>query len=84
MTDRYHFLTSEEVADFNKDAGLPKLTPSEYPGRDPIYVGGIEMLHSLHCLNTVRKHLDPDFHMKGGLMSLDRDLHLGINPPHPC
>ncbi|KIW98973.1 uncharacterized protein Z519_00636 [Cladophialophora bantiana CBS 173.52] len=28
------------------------------------YVGGLDILHTLHCVNTLRQHLDLDYYMK--------------------
>lgn len=58
---RYVNFRDEEVKWMNRDSGVPDLTftnmtiPKQLvPG---IY-GGPDMLHSLHCVNGLRKHLD--------------------------
>ena len=62
---RYIKLTNEEVEILNKDTAVPDLQP--FSQRLPnikqagVY-GGIDMMHSLHCVNAVRKHLDLEYY----------------------
>lgn len=61
---RYVRFTDEEVLWLNSDSTLPSLTPitTEQTRRinETGYYGGPDMLHSLHCVNSIRKHLDYD------------------------
>ncbi|KAL7910457.1 hypothetical protein GGI35DRAFT_367654 [Trichoderma velutinum] len=60
LDGRYFRLTEDEVKSLNEDRKLPSLSAMIKKG-ESFYFGGIDMLHSLHCLNEIRKHLDPDF-----------------------
>ncbi|KAK5744232.1 hypothetical protein LTR17_002262 [Elasticomyces elasticus] len=70
---RYVAFTPAEIKKLNSDTGVPELLPlqkSKYideatntslvPAEG--YYGGPDMLHSLHCLNGIRKHLDMDYY----------------------
>jgi len=60
---RYVNFTSSELAWLNSDTQVPNL---EYLAANSPWIptggffGGPDMLHSLHCLNGIRKHLDAD------------------------
>ncbi|KAK4890133.1 hypothetical protein LTR27_011125 [Elasticomyces elasticus] len=70
---RYVAFTPAEVKKLNSDTGVPELLPlqkSKYIDEatntslvpEEGYYGGPDMLHSLHCLNGIRKHLDMDYY----------------------
>ncbi|KAK3111430.1 hypothetical protein LTR53_013339 [Teratosphaeriaceae sp. CCFEE 6253] len=68
---RYVKFTDLEVNKLNGDRGVPPLlalpvssnADSEYDLVPQIgYYGGPDMLHSLHCINGLRKHLDMDYY----------------------
>lgn len=41
--------------------------------------GGVDMMHSLHCLNMLRKNMHAGGHMKMGMFSeTENKMHLGI------
>jgi hypothetical protein len=49
----------------NKDSGVPDLTEVQAaPGvvDIPGFYGSVDMVHNLHCLNTIRQQLDPDYY----------------------
>ena len=58
-TLRYFRLEDSEILRLNRDPRLPALT--EMPRNERIaqqgFYGGPDVLHSLHCLNAIRKHL---------------------------
>ncbi|OGE49537.1 hypothetical protein PENARI_c021G08772 [Penicillium arizonense] len=61
---RYFRLEDSEVSLLNQDSELPALTKmhsNERITKEGFY-GGPDVLHSLHCLNAVRKHLDMDYY----------------------
>lgn len=61
---RYFRLEEPEISLLNRDPSLPALT--EMPSNERIsqqgFYGGPDFLHSLHCLNAIRKHLDMDYY----------------------
>ncbi|RMY60034.1 hypothetical protein D0863_11722 [Hortaea werneckii] len=61
---RYFKLTKSEVAHLtSSDQDLPAPEPlPQWPGAvpEPGVYGGIDMLHSLHCVDSLRKALTPD------------------------
>ena len=62
---RYVNFTKSEVSWLNNDKGLPHLTfiDLSIPGSiEPGFYGGPDMLHTLHCVNALRKHLDLDYY----------------------
>ncbi|KAK4950964.1 hypothetical protein LTR10_010957 [Elasticomyces elasticus] len=70
---RYVAFTPAEIKTLNSDTGVPELLPlqkSKYIDEatntslvpEEGYYGGPDMLHSLHCLNGIRKHLDMDYY----------------------
>ncbi|KAK3627549.1 hypothetical protein LTR56_019133 [Elasticomyces elasticus] len=70
---RYVAFTPAEIKKLNSDTGVPELLPlqkSKYVDEatntslvpEAGYYGGPDMLHSLHCLNGIRKHLDMDYY----------------------
>ncbi|KAF2770278.1 hypothetical protein EJ03DRAFT_78186 [Teratosphaeria nubilosa] len=67
ISGRYERFTDSEVAWLNSDAGLAAVVPIDEPqaewmrGEAGVY-GGPDMLHSLHCLNGLRKHFDYDYY----------------------
>ena len=61
---RYFRLEDSEVSLLNQDTELPALTKmhsNERITKEGFY-GGPDVLHSLHCLNAIRKHLDTDYY----------------------
>ncbi|KAF3009299.1 hypothetical protein E8E15_000434 [Penicillium rubens] len=61
---RYFRLEASEVLLLNQDSKLPALTEmysNERITKEGFY-GGPDVLHSLHCLNAIRKHLDMDYY----------------------
>ncbi|WPA99419.1 uncharacterized protein RHO25_004036 [Cercospora beticola] len=57
IKDRYFLVTEEEARqawgkDYKKYYRYPDI-----PGHPGGYVGGLDVLHSLHCVNELRKHL---------------------------
>ncbi|KAK3076613.1 hypothetical protein LTS18_012535, partial [Coniosporium uncinatum] len=62
---RYIRFLDSEVTALNMDEGLPNLSPifpnasSDNSGQ---FYGGPDMLHSLHCLNIMRKQIDIDYY----------------------
>ena len=63
LRGRYVQLKDSEIAWMNEDTFNPDLDfiNLDYPGKmKPGTYGGPDMLHSLHCLNALRKHLDVD------------------------
>lgn len=63
---RYVHFTDSEIDWMNSDPGIPQLTPLSPKMTSIIhtdgYYGGPDMLHSLHCINGLRKHLDMDYY----------------------
>jgi hypothetical protein len=61
---RYVRFTDAEKSWLNADDGIPHLTPlqptynSTFIPEEGFY-GAPDMLHSLHCVNALRKHLEP-------------------------
>ncbi|KAJ6049343.1 hypothetical protein N7460_003218, partial [Penicillium canescens] len=61
---RYFRLEDSEVSLLNQDPELPALTKmhsNERIAKEGFY-GGPDVLHSLHCLNAIRKHLDLEYY----------------------
>lgn len=73
---RYFRLTENEVKSLNEDRKLPSLSATTKNG-ESFYFGGIDMLHSLHCLNEIRKHLDPGFKDPTLIFPEIKQLHMG-------
>lgn len=78
-TGRYFRLEDTEVSLLNQDPELPALTkmPSNERISQEGFYGGPDVLHSLHCLNAIRKHLDMDYYAES--MSLPpeyRRIHI--------
>lgn len=76
--DRYFPLTDHEITRLNADAELPALEPIKNQNGTDWFLGGVDALHSLHCLDALRRHMrGQGDHMGsllgGGLMS----MHLG-------
>ena len=76
---RYFRLEEPEVSLLNLDTTLPKLSNMPSGGRIPkegVY-GGPDVLHSLHCLNAIRKHLNLDYYAKSMALPPEyRQMHL--------
>ncbi|KAE8323157.1 hypothetical protein BDV39DRAFT_209116 [Aspergillus sergii] len=55
--DRYFPLTEQEISHLSADTDLPALEP--VPDRNGTHwaIGGVDVLHSLHCLDTLRRHM---------------------------
>ncbi|KAJ5209443.1 hypothetical protein N7449_003822 [Penicillium cf. viridicatum] len=67
---RYFRLEDSEVSRLNRDSELPALTKiysNERVAKEGFY-SGPDVLHSLHCLNAIRKHLDMAYYV--GSMTL--------------
>jgi hypothetical protein len=62
--DEFFALTDEEAEPF-LDAGLEKIGPNHQ------YHGELGVYHGLHCLNTIRIHLDKDYYLAHGGMHQD-------------
>jgi hypothetical protein len=65
LDGRYIRFTANEVSLFNDDHGLPPLQSLPAHGSNiprTGYYGGPDMLHSLHCVNAIRQHLDIDYY----------------------
>lgn len=76
ITGRYVHLSPSEVLALNADTGVPPLTainPSSMAD-EPGFYGGPDMLHSLHCLDALRKHLDAEYYEAKGMMPIPADL----------
>ncbi|KAI7182625.1 NAD(P)-binding protein [Hortaea werneckii] len=80
---RYFKLTGSEVAHLtSNDQGLPAPEPlPQWPGAvpEPGVYGGIDMLHSLHCVDSLRKALTPDYYAADEMFLLPGEttwLHL--------
>lgn len=77
ISGRYFRLNENEVKTLNEDSELPDLSPWNRNGEGQ-YFAGIDMLHSLHCLNALRKHLEPGFKDNVAKIAPEmRQLHLG-------
>ena len=65
LTDtRYIKLSDEEMSWLEQDTEsdlTPFIKQKPLISEEGVY-GGIDMLHSLHCLNGIRKHLDMDYY----------------------
>ncbi|CRG91325.1 hypothetical protein PISL3812_08373 [Talaromyces islandicus] len=65
LQGRYILFDDKDVSWLNSDNGIPRLEPLPSRG-DAIpksgYYGGPDMLHSLHCINAIRKHLDLEYY----------------------
>lgn len=79
LSGRYFRLEDREVSKLQQDQRASALT--EMPESDRIaragFYGGPDVLHSLHCLNALRKHLDIEYYAKS--MSLPpeyRRMHI--------
>ncbi|KAI6809281.1 NAD(P)-binding protein [Hortaea werneckii] len=80
---RYFKLTRSEVAHLtSNDQNLPAPEPlPQWPGAvpEPGVYGGIDMLHSLHCVDSLRKALAPDYYAADEMFLLPGEttwLHL--------
>jgi len=65
LGNRYIRFLDPKVTALNTDRGLPDLSPifSNASGDDSgRSYGGPDMLHSLHCLNIMRKQIDIDYY----------------------
>ncbi|KAJ5318311.1 hypothetical protein N7476_004731 [Penicillium atrosanguineum] len=73
ISGRYFRLEDSEVSLLNQDPELPTLT--KMPSNERIskegFYGGPDVLHSLHCLNSIRKHLDMEYY--AGSMTLPHE-----------
>lgn len=61
LQGRYAPLLDAEVDKINSDNSVPNLEPI---GEDDVrgFFGGPDMLHSLHCINSLRRQLDPGYY----------------------
>ncbi|KAE8373927.1 hypothetical protein BDV26DRAFT_284702 [Aspergillus bertholletiae] len=55
--DRYFPLTDQEISQLNADADLPTLEPVTLKNGTDRFLGGVDALHSLHCLDALRRHV---------------------------
>lgn len=65
LRGRYIHFTTNETSWLNSDPGLPLLEQLPSHGSSiPTagYYGGPDMLHSLHCINALRQHIDMDYY----------------------
>ncbi|KAH8703586.1 hypothetical protein BGW36DRAFT_393878 [Talaromyces proteolyticus] len=65
LQGRYILFSDDDVSWLDSDDGLPKL--HSLPARGTAipktgYYGGPDMLHSLHCVNAIRQHLDFEYY----------------------
>lgn len=81
MYGRYLRLRESEVDWLDSDEGnekLKRLPPQLIVPQGGMY-GGIDMMHSLHCLNMLRKNMHDGRHMKMGIFSeTENKMHLVI------
>lgn len=78
---RYFHLREDEVQKLRKDNELEApspLTKVEGSGRLTGIYAGIDMLHSLHCLNDIRKTLYPEYYTEHELPEEWRQMHYGM------
>lgn len=63
---RYVKLNDKEVSKLNKDdnevTDMTRLEASPGVVDSPGFYGSVDMVHNLHCLNTIRKQFDPDYY----------------------
>ena len=95
---RYFVLHDEEVAQFDREEpSLPALEPlvgiQSHTGHSGVF-GGVEVLHSLHCLDALRRYINGQAHHHGrsfeeggmrihiGNFSLTLDFQHGFNCRH--
>lgn len=82
MYGRYLRLRESEVDWLDSDEGSEKLErvpPQLIVPQGGMY-GGIDMMHSLHCLNMLRKNMHGGGHMMMGMFSeAENKMHLGIS-----
>lgn len=76
---RYFRLEDSEVSLLSRDPQVPALT--KMPNSPRIskegFYGGPDMLHSLHCLNAIRKHLDIEYYAESMTLPPEyRRMHL--------
>lgn len=67
LSPRYFLLSATEVAELDAQAGSARLEPLPRWPREistPGVYGGIEMMHSLHCVNSLRKALSPEYYAR--------------------
>ncbi|KAF1988329.1 hypothetical protein K402DRAFT_374200 [Aulographum hederae CBS 113979] len=64
LRGRYIHLQDSEIDWLERDSYLPPLTslPHRPSVGTPGIYGGPDVLHNLHCLNALRKHLDLDYY----------------------
>ncbi|KAF4767621.1 hypothetical protein HAV15_009608 [Penicillium sp. str.  len=79
IAGRYFRLEDSEVSLLNRDPELPALTamPSNERISKEGFYGGPDVLHSLHCLNAIRKHLDMEYYADSMTLPLEyRRIHI--------
>ncbi|KAJ5115619.1 hypothetical protein N7448_011386 [Penicillium atrosanguineum] len=79
IAGRYFRLEDSEIELLSQDPDSPALTKMSSNDRiaEEGFYGGPDVLHSLHCLNAIRKHLDRDYY--AGSMTIPpeyRRLHV--------
>ena len=77
LGNRYVKLKDSEISWLDSDQGLPDLTYNDDPDL-PGYFAGPDFMHSLHCLNVLRKRIDPEHysHEWAADYSASEALHL--------
>lgn len=83
---RYIMLDESEVSQFDKDQySLPLKPLPKVKGyvESPGVYGGIDVMHSLHCVNALRKMLYPDHYKDHSFPMEYMQMHLGELPHCP-
>jgi hypothetical protein len=60
ILERYFYMTEAEVLDSWGPSGLEEYYYELSPNNERRYVGGLDVLHTLHCVEGLRQTLDPD------------------------
>jgi hypothetical protein len=81
IRERYFLFEESEIADMNEDTFQSNLEPLPQTRTNIIIpqtgiYGGVDMLHSLHCLDALRRRLKPGGHHHALPSDLE-DMHIG-------